>query len=326
MTFWNTRVTLSGGAVELYQLKYFLELVKTEHVSAAADFLNISQSALSKNITALENELNLQLFDRTKNRLKLNHNGLIFAKYAEEALNTLTLGVNTARSISYETLGMIRIYCYAYAPIITSCANAYSSLNPLIDFDISQSNMLINQNQSEDLDFILYSSSNNYPIVNKEQFWVSQPLFQENMVLIASENCREFPSMIKKDAEFVDLAYFDNTPFVVMSQSDLFFSDITYSLCQKAGFIPRTFYQTDDFLTKISTIRHGLAVSLIPESCLSDARALCPDLRHYKLSEPGNSRTVYLMRHRKTLMTEAAMDFWNFVLDYYHLPEDSSVD
>lgn len=312
--------------MELYQLKYFLELAKTEHVSAAADFLNISQSALSKNITALENELNLQLFDRTKNRLKLNHNGLIFSKYAKQALNTLTLGVNTARSISYETLGIIRIYCYAYAPIITSCANAYSALNPLIDFDISQSNMLINQNQSEDLDFILYSSSNNYPIVNKEQFWVSQPLFQENMVLISSEDCKEFPSMINNDSEYVDLAYFDQTPFVVMSQSDLFFSDITYSLCQKAGFTPKTFYQTDDFLTKVKTVRSGLAVSLIPESCLADAQALCPGLRHYKLSVPGQSRTVYLMRHRKALMTEAAADFWEFVFDYYHLPPDLSVE
>lgn len=306
--------------MELYQLKYFLELVKTEHVSAAADFLNISQSALSKNITALENELNLQLFDRTKNRLKLNQNGLIFAKYAEQALNTLTLGVNTARSISYETLGAIRIYCYAYAPIITECANAYSSLNPLIDFNISQSNMLINQNQSEDLDFILYSSSNHYPIVNKEQFWVSQPLFRESMVLITSGNNKDFPSAVDKDADQIDLAYFDQTPFVIMSQSDLFFRDITYALCQKSGFVPKTFYQTDDFITKIKTVRSGLAVSLIPESCLPDAQSLCPDLRHYRLSEPGSTRTVYLMRHRQELMSEAALDFWNFVLDYFHLP------
>lgn len=308
--------------MELYQLKYFLELVKTEHVSAAADFLNISQSALSKNITALENELNLQLFDRTKNRLKLNQNGLIFAKYAEQSLNTLTLGINTARSISYETLGMIRICCYAYAPIITECANAYSSLNPFIDFNISQSNTQNKQNQSEELDFILYSSSDNFPIVNKEQFWVSQPLFQENMILIASENCKEFPSLIGTKLESIDLAFFDKTPFVIMSQSDLFFSDITYKLCQKSGFVPRTFYQTDDFLTKIKTVRSGLAVSLIPESCLSDAQALCPNLRHYRLSASGTTRTVYLMRHRKELMAEAALDFWDFVLDYFKLPPE----
>lgn len=308
--------------MELYQLKYFLELVKTEHVSAAADFLNISQSALSKNITALENELNLQLFDRTKNRLKLNQNGLIFAKYAEQSLNTLTLGINTARSISYETLGMIRICCYAYAPIITECANAYSSLNPFIDFNISQSNTQNKQNQSEELDFILYSSSDNFPIVNKEQFWVSQPLFQENMILIASENCKEFPSLIGTELESIDLAFFDKTPFVIMSQSDLFFSDITYKLCQKSGFVPRTFYQTDDFLTKIKTVRSGLAVSLIPESCLSDAQALCHNLRHYRLSASGTTRTVYLMRHRKELMAEAALDFWDFVLDYFKLPPE----
>lgn len=309
--------------MELYQLKYFLELMKTEHVSASADFLNISQSALSKNITALESELKIQLFDRTKNRLRVNQNGLVFAKYAEQALNALTLGVNMARSISYETLGMIRIYCYAYAPIMTACANAYSSLNPFIDFNISQSNMLINQNQSEDLDFILYSSSDNYPIINKEQFWVSQPLFQENMILIAAENCREFPEGIDTEAEGVSLACFDKTPFVVMTQSDLFFSDITYALCQKTGFTPKTFYQTDDFLTKVKTVQSGLAVSLIPKSCLADAQALCPNLKHYRLLEHDSVRTVYLMRHRKALMTEAAADFWNFVLDYFHLSLES---
>lgn len=308
--------------MELYQLKYFLELVKTEHVSASADFLNISQSALSKNIIALESELKLQLFDRTKNRLKVNRNGLVFAKYAEQALNALTLGVSTARSISYETLGVIRIYCYAYAPIITACANAYSTLNPFIDFNISQSNMLINHNQSEDLDFILYSSSNHYPIINKEQFWVSQPLFQEKMVLIAADDYKDFPPSIDRQAESVNLNLFDKTPFVVMTQSDLFFSDLTYLLCQKYGFVPKTFYQTDDFLTKIKTVQQGLAVSLIPESCLEDAGAICPNLRYYQISGADSTRTVYLMRHRKELMTEAAVDFWNFASDYFNLPSD----
>ena len=56
-------------------LEYFLVVVKHLNISKAAKELFISQPALSKQISQLEAELGVSLFDRTKHSLKLTHAG-----------------------------------------------------------------------------------------------------------------------------------------------------------------------------------------------------------------------------------------------------------
>ena len=58
-------------------LEYFLVVVKHLNISKAAKELFISQPALSKQISQLEAELGVSLFDRTKHSLKLTYGGSI---------------------------------------------------------------------------------------------------------------------------------------------------------------------------------------------------------------------------------------------------------
>lgn len=48
--------------MDIQQLKYFLALAKELHFWKTAEKMNITQSALSRHIMSLENELGLQLF------------------------------------------------------------------------------------------------------------------------------------------------------------------------------------------------------------------------------------------------------------------------
>lgn len=83
--------------MELIQIKYFLELAKREHVSATADFLEISQPALSKSIMSLEKEIGVKLFDRKGKRIYLNQHGRYFLNYAQRALEDLNKGIVSAQ-------------------------------------------------------------------------------------------------------------------------------------------------------------------------------------------------------------------------------------
>ena len=56
--------------MELLQLKYFLMLARTEHVSKTAAALHISQPSLSSTIKKLENELGVPLFIRQGRNIK----------------------------------------------------------------------------------------------------------------------------------------------------------------------------------------------------------------------------------------------------------------
>lgn len=72
--------------IELIQLKYIAAFKKYGTLSKTAEKLYISQPALTKSMQKLESDLQTTLFDRSRNKIKLNENGEIVVKYAEKIL------------------------------------------------------------------------------------------------------------------------------------------------------------------------------------------------------------------------------------------------
>src|SRR5512139_3925613 len=70
--------------MEIRQIQYFLSVVETGSFSAAADEHYISQSSLSKKIIALEKELAVPLFDRSKRKVFLTDAGEVFLEHARQ--------------------------------------------------------------------------------------------------------------------------------------------------------------------------------------------------------------------------------------------------
>ena len=64
--------------MELRQLRYFVEVAEREHVSEAAVHLHIAQSAVSRQISKLEDELGVLLFEKTGRNIQLTPIGKIF--------------------------------------------------------------------------------------------------------------------------------------------------------------------------------------------------------------------------------------------------------
>ena len=58
--------------MEISILAEFVRLVETCNFQETADQMNISQSALTKHIHKLEEELNVDLFDRSQRSIQLN--------------------------------------------------------------------------------------------------------------------------------------------------------------------------------------------------------------------------------------------------------------
>ncbi len=54
--------------MNLYHLRYFIELVHTRHYTKAAARLGITQPSLSHAISQLENELGVPLFERERKK------------------------------------------------------------------------------------------------------------------------------------------------------------------------------------------------------------------------------------------------------------------
>lgn len=72
--------------LELYDLEKLVAFRREGTLSAAAEKLLISQPALSRSMRKLEDELGVELFTRSRNRMELNENGLLAAELAEKLL------------------------------------------------------------------------------------------------------------------------------------------------------------------------------------------------------------------------------------------------
>lgn len=73
--------------MEIRVLKYFLKLCETESITAAAQALNLTQPALSRQLGSLEEEVGEKLFVRGKKGITLTDAGYYLYKRATEIIN-----------------------------------------------------------------------------------------------------------------------------------------------------------------------------------------------------------------------------------------------
>jgi len=72
--------------LELYQLTQLIAIAECGTMSGAAGQLHLSQPALSRSMQKLEEELQVTLFDRKKNKIALNQNGELAVQQARRVV------------------------------------------------------------------------------------------------------------------------------------------------------------------------------------------------------------------------------------------------
>ncbi|MDJ0685427.1 MAG: LysR family transcriptional regulator [Alphaproteobacteria bacterium] len=78
-------------------LQAFVAAAHAESFAAAADKLNVTQAAISKQIKNLENIIGAQLFTRHHRRVVLTERGAAFLAVAENAIQTLSAGLDATQ-------------------------------------------------------------------------------------------------------------------------------------------------------------------------------------------------------------------------------------
>lgn len=72
--------------MELYLLEQLIAFSRQGTLSGAAEELHISQPALSQSMKKLEESLGVSLFERSKNKIALNENGIMAVQLGEKLL------------------------------------------------------------------------------------------------------------------------------------------------------------------------------------------------------------------------------------------------
>lgn len=97
--------------MELRTLRYFLEIAREENMTKAAERLHVSQSALSRQVKSLEEELGKRLFIRHSFRIELTPEGILLRKRAEDILQMVDKTTEEFQSLDDDLHGDIFIGC-----------------------------------------------------------------------------------------------------------------------------------------------------------------------------------------------------------------------
>lgn len=144
--------------MELRQLKYFIKTAETLNFSEAARGLYITQSTLSQQIRALEDELGCQLFIRDSHSVVLTENGELMLPLARQTV----IDADTCRSqiIDLQKMvgGVLNIGAtYSFSPILIETVNDFTTKYPGVKLNITNRSMeeLMEMLRHREVDFVL---------------------------------------------------------------------------------------------------------------------------------------------------------------------------
>src|SRR5687767_9596121 len=104
-------VYLTGmvGRMELRHLRYFVAVAEEENVTRAAERLHVSQPPLSRQIRGLEDELGVELFERSAKSIRLTDAGRMFLTEARAVLERADQAVHAVKAIGSGVSGELNV-------------------------------------------------------------------------------------------------------------------------------------------------------------------------------------------------------------------------
>lgn len=126
--------------MELRQLRYFEAVASTLNFSRAAERLHIAQPPLSRQIQQLEDELGVQLLDRSSRPLKLTNAGSFFYDQTVQLLARLKEVQNATRRIGaggtrWMGIGFVPSILYGFLPNVL---RQFAAENDKLDISLSE--------------------------------------------------------------------------------------------------------------------------------------------------------------------------------------------
>lgn len=124
--------------MEIRVLRYFLTVVREESITKAAEVLHITQPTLSRQLSQMEEEVGVRLFDRGARRIRLTNEGILLRRRAEEILQLVDKTEKELIEQDEQVEGKISIGCgeMASVRVLAELIRAFREKYSRVSFDI----------------------------------------------------------------------------------------------------------------------------------------------------------------------------------------------
>ena len=278
--------------ISLKQFKYFVEIVEAGSYSRAAEKLYIAQSALSRQIKELEDELQTQLLVRDSRHIELTPAGQLFFERARRILEDIDDTVVQARQIGVGAQGLIRLQhssSVILTPRLTAVIRRLLDAFPGVTLDV---NMAPSENQTLDIEegradigLIRLPTLRKYPHIRVRE------IASERLMVAVSQHSP------LAALDNVDLAALSQESFISIPHKDRGgLSYLVANLCLEQGYFPRPARALSRKSSQLNLIEANLGIAIVPE-CM---RLMAPaGVRFIPLSEGKLHTQVALVCRRE---------------------------
>jgi len=246
--------------MDIKQIVYFVAVVETGSFSLAAEELYISQSSLSKQIIALEKELGIKLFDRSKRKIALTEAGEMLHKHAVN----LKKNYQSLLADLGEYKKSIPSLMIAAIPVtaqygITSYVAQFKKAYPQINFTMEerQASTILSALTQRKYDLAFVRDYN----IDLNTFSILPIATDKLMVAVSCDH-----RLAKRKS--ISLKELSDENFIMFNKGTLI-HELSMSACQSAGFEPRVFYTASRAASIISMLTSNSGVALIMEKVLN---------------------------------------------------------
>jgi len=286
----------------LTQLEIFSKLAELKNFTHTAQQLNISQSAISHALKALEKKWETQLFYRNNNEVELTAAGQRLLPYVNEILNVAKIIHQEVMDLKGLKAGTLRIGSFG--------ASSSNVLIPLILKQFAR--------QYPDVEVLMLEGT------DKEVLqWIDERKVDLGFVVLPETRFDSFAlledifvALLPKDLEIaqkpaVQLQELIDHPFILTSAGS---QNHVMELFKAAQLTPQIKYNLSQILSILNMVNHGAGVSIVADLALDkNILQLYPNVVKRPLS-PNIKRSIGLAVKNKQQMTPIAKAFIEIAL------------
>ncbi|AIQ13458.1 LysR family transcriptional regulator [Paenibacillus durus] len=289
--------------MELRQLLYVLQIANERNFSRAAEKLHIAQPSLSQQLSKLERELGVMLFQRNTSTVELTHAGRKFVDQAQIIIDAVELLRQEMNDISELRTGRVVVGSMPItgAHLLPYVLPVFKRKYPDIDITLLEDSSMnlekLTASGQTDLSLLslpLEVPALAYEILGEERIDLAVPP-EHPLAVRAFTGMRTAIEELKGES------------FIVLKEGQGF-RKMTVDLCREAGFDPSIVFESNNMETIQSLVAAGMGVTLVPRFISRAPRSEFVPV-YLPLAEPVPSRTLVVAYRRGRYLSKAAEAF-----------------
>ena len=294
--------TFPSVARDLAALNDFLAVVRTEHVTRAAEELGVPQPTVSRRIARLEATLGVPLFVRRGRRLETTRAGRAFAVTAERVLRDLERGVEEVVGAADARSGTVALaFLHTLGvEVVPRIVKEFRASHPGIRFQLVQegSEAAVATLRAGEVDVCLTSPLPEGPGMT------SVALHRQALCLTVP---RDHP-LAERDE--VDLRLVAGESFIGFKRG-YGLRRISDRVFGEAGFAPALAFEGEDVGTVRGLVAAGLGIALLPRQ----GAAAVAGVAEVRVTRPAAERVIGVCWLADRALPPPARAFRDFLLD-----------